>query len=72
MLHVLARIALSMMVMLPHLLYHFANLSVNVPTALFRQLDSLLRDLVWDGGRRSIALVTLRCPTRGGAESLRF
>lgn len=47
---VMARVALSKMVMLPRLLYYFVNLPVIIPHSWFKKLDSILRELIWDGG----------------------
>lgn len=63
---VMAMVALSKMVMLPRLLYYFVNLPVIIPRSWFKKLDTILRDLVWDGGRNRVPLQTLRLPLAGG------
>ncbi|KAJ1178324.1 hypothetical protein NDU88_003570, partial [Pleurodeles waltl] len=66
-LSIMARVSLSKMIMLPRLLYYFTNLAVLLPLAWFRELNSLLRDLIWDGGRRHTALTFMcRLTSAGG------
>ena len=58
-LSVVGRIALSKMVMLPRLLYYLTNLPLILPASFFRTLHTLLTQLVWDTGRRRLALKKL-------------
>ncbi|KAJ1120088.1 hypothetical protein NDU88_008264, partial [Pleurodeles waltl] len=66
-LSVMARVALSKMIILPRLLYYFANLPLLIPRAWFRDLNAILRELIWDNGRRRTTLATIcRPPNAGG------
>ena len=65
-LSIMSRIALTKMVVLPRLLYFFANLPIWLPPSWFKDLDLMIRDLIWDKGRRRVALTTLKLPMTGG------
>ncbi|KAJ1203477.1 hypothetical protein NDU88_007263 [Pleurodeles waltl] len=65
-LRIMSRIELSKMIMFPHLLYVFANLPLQIPSAWFRELNTLLRELIWDNGRKRTSLSTLCRPTHLG------
>lgn len=59
----IGRVALAKMIMVPRLLYHFANLPVIPPRPFFKGLDTLLTELIWGGKRHRVALHTLYLPT---------
>ena len=54
------------MIALPRLLYFFANIPIWLPPSWFQELDCLIRDLIWDTGRRRAALRILRLPVTSG------
>ena len=67
---VMARITLVKMIVLPRLLYYFANLPISIPRKWFRQIDALLREMIWCGGRSRVSLETLKNPIAKGGLSL--
>lgn len=62
----MGRIAISKMVMLPHLLYYFVNLPIIVPQSIFNTLNTLLVELIWGKGRRRISLQKLQLESNHG------
>ena len=67
---VMARITLVKMIVLPRLLYYFANLPILIPRKWFSQIDTLLREMIWCGGRNRASLETLKNPIACGGLSL--
>lgn len=65
-LSVMSRIALPKMIILPKLLYYFSNLPIYVPARQFRELEALLRDLIWNKGRPRMALWKIFAPFDNG------
>ena len=65
-LSIAGRVSLSKMIMLPRLLYYFANLPIKLPLTLFKTLDSLLIELIWGTGRRRVSLGKLQLPPSEG------
>ena len=53
-------IALAKMVVLPRMLYYYANLPFIIPKCHFKELDELMLDLVWSGRRPRMAFATLK------------
>lgn len=70
-LNVMSRVTLIKMIILLRLLYYFSNLPVYVPVKLFRDLEGLFRDLIWNKGRPRIALQKLYAPTEKGVWQFR-
>ena len=62
----MGRVALAKMVSLPRLLYFFVTLPVVVDKAIFQELNTMLSDLIWNRGRRRMALTKLKLPADGG------
>ena len=59
------RVALSKMVVLPRFLYPFAALPLSIATTFFfREVESLLLQLIWGNGRHRIALSKIETSDR--------
>lgn len=65
-LNVTSRVTLTKMIVLPRLLYYYSNIPVYVPNRIFRELETLIRALIWNAGRPRVALRKLYAPKKSG------
>ncbi|KAJ1124752.1 hypothetical protein NDU88_003201 [Pleurodeles waltl] len=62
----MGRVALQKTVVLPKMLYYFSNLPLWIPTRFFMELESRIREFIWNKSQLRVELTKMYSPVEKG------